>query len=209
MGRRWDDDVVDEPGWAIDAEHARQREPPHVGVDGRHAVAARRERDRDVGRHRRFSDTALARRDREHTRSCVDERVRARRGRGGGALRRGIDDRQRIRRRLALERSRGGDELVLGHRPELDVRSGDALDRRGRGPDAVDEFGVDVGPVEGVRQRDGGNRTVDGDARNDAEGADRQSQLGVLDRGDGVTDGGVEAHRGLTSAAGEEFALWT
>ena len=67
LGR--DDHVVDDGRRAVDAEHARHREAPHVGVDGGDRVAALRERDREVGGDRRLADAALARRDREHARA--------------------------------------------------------------------------------------------------------------------------------------------
>ena len=71
-----DDHVVDDGRRPVDAEHARHREAPHVGVDRGDLVAALRERDREVGRDRRLADAALARRDREHAGAGVGERVR-------------------------------------------------------------------------------------------------------------------------------------
>ena len=71
------DHVVDDGRRAVDAEHARHREAPHVGVDRGDPVAPLRERDREVRGDRRLADAALARRDREDPGAGVGERVRA------------------------------------------------------------------------------------------------------------------------------------
>ena len=53
LGR--DDHVVDHDRRLVDAEHARHREAPHVGVDRGDVLAPLRERDREVRGDRRLA----------------------------------------------------------------------------------------------------------------------------------------------------------
>src|SRR5256886_10719824 len=65
LGR--DDDVVEHHGRVLQAEHARHREAPHVGVHGDDLVTAPREGDGEVRADGRLPDRAVPRRHREHS----------------------------------------------------------------------------------------------------------------------------------------------
>jgi hypothetical protein len=77
LGRH--DHLVEQHRRPVDAEHARDRESPDVGVDYPDALAAPREGDRQIGGDRRLAHAALARRDQQHP------RARGRIGEGDGA----------------------------------------------------------------------------------------------------------------------------
>ena len=64
LGR--DEHLVDHDRRAVDAEHAGDREAPHVGVDDGDRLAPLGEGDGQVGGDRRLADAALARRDQQH-----------------------------------------------------------------------------------------------------------------------------------------------
>ena len=188
VGRGRHDHVVDECGRVLDAEHPGHREAPHVGVDRGDAVTALRERDREVGRDRRLAHTPLARRDRQHPCARVDERVRT--GPGRLAVRRGgVDDPERIGRRLALQHAGDGRELVLTHRPYVDLDAFHSLDRAGRGPDPVHQLVADglVRDRQGEGDDHGG--AVGGDPLDHPQLDDRAAQLGVVDGPQGLTGG--------------------
>jgi hypothetical protein len=53
-------------GGPVDAEHARDGEAPHVGVDDGDLLAPLGQRDGQVGGDRRLADAALARGDEQH-----------------------------------------------------------------------------------------------------------------------------------------------
>ena len=173
------------PGGRVDAEHARHREAPHVGVDRRDPVAALRERDREVGGDRRLADAALARRDREHAGAGVGERVDP--GRGLPGLRR-VDAPAAGCGRDALEEPASAtiSSSVMSRR-STSTRSmpGTAptasMTRRASSARAAS-------PGRGSATATRPRSPVDGDALHHAQLDDRAAQLGLLDPCQGASE---------------------
>ena len=190
---RRDDDVVDEPRRVVDAEHAGQREAPHVRVEDPDPVAASGQGDGQVGAHRRLAHPALPGRDGEHPGGRVGERVPA-----WGARRRlgrGVDDGERVGRRVAPQHRRGAGHLALVHRSPLE---GDRLDARlgeQRGADPVLELvGRPAVLGECEREADPHPAVAAVDAGEHPEVDDREAQLGILDPAQHTGERGVVGH---------------
>ena len=147
-------------------------------------ATALRERDREVGRDRRLADAALARRDREHARPGVGERVDARAGpaaprpgrrrpRAGSAA--GSPLRTRRDRRGARRRPSRGRRRRRGRRLEPSTAS------RARCVEGQLRCPRPAGQRQ--RERHDHGRAVDGDPLHQPELDDRAPELGLLDRG--------------------------
>ena len=184
------DHVVDDGGRPVDAEHARHREAPHVGVDGGDLVAALRERDREVGGNRRLADATLARRDREHAGAGVDERV--------GPVLVAAVALVRLGGAAAVQPGCHGGALLVGHHGEVDVDPADA----GQRAHGVGDAPRDLGPQRAARdrERDGHADAValDRDRAHHVEIDDRLVDLGVLDGPQRIEHLGLCGHRGCS-----------
>ena len=172
LGR--DDDVVDDRGRPVDAEHPRHREAPHVGVDRRDLVPA------PASATARFVVTddlptpPLPDDDREHAGVGVEEGV-------GAVL---LTVRPVRVAALQLLRERGA--LLVGHHREVDVDVPDARQGHDRVGDPAGDLGPQRAAGDGQRDRDLDRAAVDPDAPDHVQLDDRAVDLGVLDGAQGL-----------------------
>ena len=192
MGLGRDDHVVDDGRRMLDAQHARDREAPDIGVDHGDRLALLGERDAEVGRDRRLADAALARRD-EHRAGAV-----AGFGEGDGAPF-GVAVRSlraRSAGRVAVHQLSDLGPLLIGHHAEVDRDEVDAVERLHR----VGDLGLDLiaerAARDGEVDADLDVTTVDRGGANHPEVDDAAVQLGILNRTQRVDDSGFSDRHG-------------
>jgi len=176
--------LVDDHGRVLHAQHAGDREAPHVGVDHRHVAPSAGERHGQVGGHRGLADPALARGDQEHPglAAGIGERDRPALGVAVGLLAAGGGG------RVAVQHGAERGPLVVGHDREVEVDRVDAVEG-GDGPiHPVGDLGPEGAAGDGERHGHGHAAAVDLDAPDHVELDDAAVQLGVLDRAEGLED---------------------
>jgi hypothetical protein len=175
---------VDDRGRVLDTQHARDREAPDVGVDDRDVATALRQRDGQVGRHRRLAHAALARRDQHHARLArgVGERDGTTFGVAVGGLAAGRG------RGVTVELLAQVGPLLVGHHAEgqVDRRHADG-GQRTRDPRL--DLVAQRAPGHGERDLEGhGVAVTHHHVAHHVEVDDRAMELGVLDRTQGSDD---------------------
>ena len=112
----------------------------------------------------------------------------------------GVDDGEGVRRRLALEHPGAGDDLVVGHVPDVDVDPVDPLD----GTHRLDDPAADLGPRsitgERGRERHQGRAPVERDTVEHPQFGERTPQFGLLHGREGLSNigflGALTGHTG-------------
>ena len=192
VGLRRHEHLVDHDRGVLDAEHPRDREAPHVGVDDGDLVAPLGEGDGEVGGERRLAHAALARGDEQHA---------------GGARRVGEGDDPALgvavalvgaggAGRVAVEHLAHRGALLVGHHGEVEVDAVDAVEGDDRGADPVLDLVAERAAGDGEGDADGGHSPVDGHALDHAEVDDAAVQLGVLDGAERLDDVGFGGGHG-------------
>ena len=172
---------------AVDAEHARDREAPHVGVDDGDRVAPLGQGDGEVGGDRRLADAALARRD-EQARGC------ATRGSANGIARPSAwpwagwraGRRGRVAVELLADARRARSSVITVKSRPTAVDAGERADGAGRPGSVISLRSGQPATVRATSDADAA--AVDRDVADHAEVDDDAVQLGVLDGSEGLDD---------------------